>query len=130
MLAFYAFEARSHAFVLAFAIACLASSLYGFLRGAWPLGPASDPIVTATKPKVAGARSVARAAFSGVRLPQMLTDHQLLALLQDIESDCVERKEAADRQISQWLRRITPLAFGTGLDMDGCIRQGLRHEGG
>jgi hypothetical protein len=38
MLLFYALEARSHLFVLAFAIACLASSLYGFLQGAWPFG--------------------------------------------------------------------------------------------
>ncbi len=38
MLAFYALEARSPAFVLAFAGACLASSVYGFLQGAWPFG--------------------------------------------------------------------------------------------
>jgi hypothetical protein len=38
MLAFYALEARSAWFVLAFAGACLASSLYGFLQGAWPFG--------------------------------------------------------------------------------------------
>jgi hypothetical protein len=38
MLVFYALEARSPAFVLAFAGACLASSAYGFLQGAWPFG--------------------------------------------------------------------------------------------
>jgi hypothetical protein len=38
MLVFYALEARSHMFVLAFAAACLASSVYGFLQGAWPFG--------------------------------------------------------------------------------------------
>lgn len=38
MLAFYALERRSHWFVLAFAGACLASSTYGFLQGAWPFG--------------------------------------------------------------------------------------------
>ena len=38
MLVFYALEARSHVFVLAFAGACLASSAYGFLQGAWPFG--------------------------------------------------------------------------------------------
>ena len=38
MLLFYALEARSAAFVLAFAGACLASSAYGFLQGAWPFG--------------------------------------------------------------------------------------------
>lgn len=38
MLVFYALEARSHYFVLAFAGSCLASSLYGFLQGAWPFG--------------------------------------------------------------------------------------------
>ena len=38
MLVFYALEARSPAFVLSFAIACLAASTYGFLQGAWPFG--------------------------------------------------------------------------------------------
>ncbi len=38
MLIFYALESRSPAFVLAFAGACLASSAYGFLQGAWPFG--------------------------------------------------------------------------------------------
>lgn len=38
MLAFYALEPRSPRFVLAFAGACLASSAYGFLQGAWPFG--------------------------------------------------------------------------------------------
>lgn len=38
MLAFYALEDRSPWFVLAFAAACVASSTYGFLQGAWPFG--------------------------------------------------------------------------------------------
>ena len=38
MLVLYALEARAAIFVLAFAGACLASSLYGFLQGAWPFG--------------------------------------------------------------------------------------------
>jgi hypothetical protein len=38
MLVTYALEARSSWFVLAFAGACLASSAYGFLQGAWPFG--------------------------------------------------------------------------------------------
>ncbi|MEX2246297.1 MAG: hypothetical protein WEC75_06390 [Dehalococcoidia bacterium] len=38
MLLFYALEARSAVFVLAFAAACLASAAYGFLQGAWPFG--------------------------------------------------------------------------------------------
>lgn len=38
MLVFYALEVRSAWFVLAFAGACLASSAYGFLQGAWPFG--------------------------------------------------------------------------------------------
>ena len=38
MLAFYALEPRSAWFVFAFAGACLASSTYGFLQGAWPFG--------------------------------------------------------------------------------------------
>jgi hypothetical protein len=38
MLLFYALEERSPWYVLAFAGACLASSAYGFLQGAWPFG--------------------------------------------------------------------------------------------
>lgn len=38
MLLFYALEDRAPAFVLAFAAACLASAVYGFLQGAWPFG--------------------------------------------------------------------------------------------
>ncbi len=38
MLAFYALEDRSPWFVLAFAAACVASSVYGFMQGAWPFG--------------------------------------------------------------------------------------------
>jgi hypothetical protein len=38
MLVFYALEDRAPVFVLLFAGTCLASSVYGFLQGAWPIG--------------------------------------------------------------------------------------------
>ncbi len=38
MLLFYALEHSSPWFVLAFAVSCLSSSVYGFLQGAWPFG--------------------------------------------------------------------------------------------
>jgi hypothetical protein len=38
MLAFYALEDRAPVYVLAFAIACLMGSAYGFLQGTWPFG--------------------------------------------------------------------------------------------
>ncbi len=38
MLLCYALEPRSAWYVLAFALACLASSVYGFMAGAWPFG--------------------------------------------------------------------------------------------
>lgn len=38
MLVLYALEERHVGFVLAFAGACVASSAYGFLQGAWPFG--------------------------------------------------------------------------------------------
>lgn len=38
MLVFYALESRSHWFILAFAVACVLGSVYGFLQGAWPFG--------------------------------------------------------------------------------------------
>lgn len=38
MLICYALEDRSHWFILAFAVACVLASAYGFLQGAWPFG--------------------------------------------------------------------------------------------
>ncbi len=38
MMLAYALERRSHVFVLVFSIACVASSIYGWLQGAWPFG--------------------------------------------------------------------------------------------
>jgi hypothetical protein len=38
MLIFYALEDRSPWYILAFAVACVLGSAYGFLQGAWPFG--------------------------------------------------------------------------------------------
>ena len=38
MLVFYAAEERAAVFVLFLAAGCAASSIYGFLQGAWPFG--------------------------------------------------------------------------------------------
>lgn len=38
MVTFYSLEPQSRWFVLAFAISCVAGSIYGFLQGAWPFG--------------------------------------------------------------------------------------------
>lgn len=38
MMVMYALERRDDRFILAFALGCLLSSLYGFLVGAWPFG--------------------------------------------------------------------------------------------
>jgi hypothetical protein len=38
MMTMYALERRNPAFILAFAVGCLASAAYGFLAGAWPFG--------------------------------------------------------------------------------------------
>ena len=38
MLVSYACEARSRWWILGFAAACAAGSVYGFLQGAWPFG--------------------------------------------------------------------------------------------
>ena len=38
MLVCYALENRSRWYILAFAVACLLGSIYGFLQGAWPFG--------------------------------------------------------------------------------------------
>jgi hypothetical protein len=38
MMIFYALESRSSWFTFAFGLACLGSSLYGWLSGTWPFG--------------------------------------------------------------------------------------------
>ena len=38
MLVCYALEKKSPWFILAFAVACVLGSIYGFLQGAWPFG--------------------------------------------------------------------------------------------
>jgi hypothetical protein len=38
MMAMYGLERRGPAFVVAFTLGCLLSSVYGFLVGAWPFG--------------------------------------------------------------------------------------------
>ena len=38
MMVMYALERRHRFFVLAFAVGCALSSVYGFLSGAWPFG--------------------------------------------------------------------------------------------
>jgi hypothetical protein len=38
MMIFYALESRSRRFTFAFGVACLGSSLYGWLAGTWPFG--------------------------------------------------------------------------------------------
>jgi hypothetical protein len=38
MMVMYALERHGQAFVLAFALGCVLSSIYGFLSGAWPFG--------------------------------------------------------------------------------------------
>ena len=38
MMTMYALEARSSFFIVAFALGCALSSVYGFASGAWPFG--------------------------------------------------------------------------------------------
>jgi hypothetical protein len=38
MMSMYALERRGRGYILAFAGGCAASSVYGFLSGAWPFG--------------------------------------------------------------------------------------------
>lgn len=38
MMAMYALERHGRRFILAFALGCVLSSVYGFLSGAWPFG--------------------------------------------------------------------------------------------
>ena len=38
MMTMYALESRGSGFIIAFAVGCALSSVYGFLSGAWPFG--------------------------------------------------------------------------------------------
>ena len=38
MMSMYALEDRGRGYILAFALGCVLSSIYGFLSGAWPFG--------------------------------------------------------------------------------------------
>jgi hypothetical protein len=38
MMIFYALESRHRGYTLAFSVACVAASAYGWLVGAWPFG--------------------------------------------------------------------------------------------
>ena len=38
MMGMYALEDRGRGYILAFALGCVLSSIYGFLSGAWPFG--------------------------------------------------------------------------------------------
>jgi hypothetical protein len=38
MMIMYALERRDRRFIIAFALGCVLSSVYGFLSGAWPFG--------------------------------------------------------------------------------------------
>jgi hypothetical protein len=38
MMTMYALERRGRRYVLAFAVGCVLSSVYGFVSGAWPFG--------------------------------------------------------------------------------------------
>ena len=54
MMLMYAFERRGPGYVVAFAVGCALSSVYGFLSGAWPFG-----VVEAIWCAIAAQRAVA-----------------------------------------------------------------------
>ena len=57
MLVSYALEARSHRYILVFAVACGLGSIYGFLQGAWPFGVVEAIWALVALRRWAGARS-------------------------------------------------------------------------
>jgi hypothetical protein len=64
MLAFYALENYSPAFILAFAAACVMASVYGFIQGAWPFGVVEAIwSVVAIKRWLAKRREISRRLF-------------------------------------------------------------------
>jgi hypothetical protein len=65
MVVAYAFENRSHWFVLAFGLACALGSVYGFLQGAWPFGLVEAVWSVIALRRWMGARKTAATAGSG-----------------------------------------------------------------
>jgi hypothetical protein len=63
MMVMYALERRGRWFILAFAVGCLLSSIYGFLSGAWPFG-----VVEAIWCMVAAQRFRTSAGSAGARM--------------------------------------------------------------
>jgi hypothetical protein len=59
MLVSYALEARSHWYILTFAVACGFGSIYGFMQGAWPFGAVEAIWALVALRRWAGARSAA-----------------------------------------------------------------------
>ncbi|MDQ6725019.1 MAG: hypothetical protein M3066_02415 [Actinomycetota bacterium] len=64
MMTMYALEHRARGFLLAFAVGCLLSSMYGFLSGAWPFG-----VVEFIWAGIALRRWKAHPGFAGQRSP-------------------------------------------------------------
>jgi len=65
MLVCYALEHRSAWFVLAFAGACAAASVYGFLQGAWPFGLVEGVWALVALRRWRGTRATERLSRSG-----------------------------------------------------------------
>src|SRR5262245_13947840 len=86
MLIAYALEERAPHFVLLFASACAASSVYGFLAGAWPFG-----IVEAVWTAVAVRRWRARLAGNHTSTTPIACDMTALSLVERRRYDTLRR---------------------------------------
>jgi hypothetical protein len=96
MVMFYALEARSHWFVLAFAVACVLGSIYGFLQGAWPFG-----VVEAIWAMIAARRWTAQRRFTSVGLETLRRRLRRYHDEDPIERDCRARAERAGRDAEE-----------------------------
>jgi hypothetical protein len=103
MLIFYALEDRAPLFVLLFAGACAASSVYGFLQGAWPFG-----IVEGVWTGVAIHRWRGRSAIStGV------PDRAIACDMSALSADERRRYDALRRRLTNAITHVasTPTSF-------------------
>lgn len=113
MLVFNALEDRAPGFILAFAGACLASSLYGFAQGAWPFG-------------------VVELVWAGVAVRRWRHPSMTVTVDQVVANDQVDRFDHSDRagqrQRAACSRRPEgAFAASAGVLVRACSCRGRQH---
>jgi hypothetical protein len=112
MLVAYALEERSRTFVLVFAIACAASSAYGFAAGTWPFG-----IVEAVWTAVALRRWTARQDAG----PEPLVERPIACDMTALSGDERRRYDVLRPHVLGALERVDETASGFRLRLGNAV---------